>query len=419
MTRLRRSMVVGAVSGSMVALVGCGSSRLAANTTTTVSTTTTTVLATTTSPVATFPPATVAVATSTTPVPTVATTVAPTTTPTTVLATTTTAAPIPGRGLTAVVSAVAGNGATDGSGVPGPAADASLGAKVQFAVSSNGDIYVTNDSLNVYRISGGQVTVFGQLDPNGGPGSGGVAVAPDGSVYVATSTTVRKFSADGQSTVVLLTNPAGLSSSLGPIVVDAAGNLFVADGSRRVTRVAPDGSTSTVAGTGTQAPPNSAAGDGGPGASSPLGAPVQLAVDGAGGVLIADVSAHRVRRVAPDGTISTIAGGGAAPVSPVAELYVGDGTAPTDLQLGQISGVAVDSAGRVYVADAQNHVIFRFGATGGIQIVIGDQKGGSSAAGLPANETRVTNVGPLAVDSHGNLLYLESSVIRAITGAAT
>ncbi len=390
-------MRVSAAVVAMVVIAGCSSSS-ATPTTTVAATTTTTVAPSTTTTVAT----TSTIATTTTVVPT--TTSAPTT-----------VAPKTARGLAGTVSDFAGSGKTDGSGVPGPAATASIGPNVQFAVAPSGDLYVTTGGLQVLKISGGQVTVFAQLDPPGGPG-GGVAVAADGSVFVATSNTVVKFTANGQGTVALQASAAGLSTSLGPIAVDAAGNIYVADGSRRITRIATDGTASVFAGTGTQAPADSAVGDGGPATASPLGAPTQLAVDSGGGLLIADASAHRVRRVAPDGTITTIAGGGTTVVG-ASEKYAPDGTLSTDLQLAGVTGLAVDGKGRIYVADGQSHAIFRFGASGGIELVIADQQGATETAGSAANQTRATNVGPLAIDAQGNLLYVQSSVLREIVGA--
>jgi hypothetical protein len=99
------------------------------------------------------------------------------------------------------------------------------------------------------------------------------------------------------------------------------------------------------------------------------------------------------------------------------ELYAPDGTKAASLKLSEVSGIAIDSKGRIYVADALNHAIFRFGADGAIELLAGDQKGGSQSAGLAANQTRVTNVGSISVDSQGNLLYLEGAVLHSIKGA--
>ncbi len=122
--------------------------------------------------------------------------------------------------------------------------------------------------------------------------------------------------------------------------------------------------------------------------------------------------------MAPDGTITTIAGGGTTSLSPSGEHYAPDGTLATDLTLAGPSGLAIDGKGNLYVSDGLNHAVFRFGAAGRMTLVIADQKG-AQTAGLPASQTRATNVGPLAVDAHGNLLYVESSVLRSIAGAGS
>lgn len=338
--------------------------------------------------------------------------------PTTTSVPSTTAAPvIAARGLTGTVSVVAGNGRDDGKGVPGPASDASLGDKVHYTVAPNGDIFLTNGTVDVLKISGGQVIKYAQLDADAS-GTGGVAIAPDGSLFVATPSKVVKITTDGTSVVVLSTAASGLSSSLGPIAVDTAGNLYVADGLRRITRVAPDGTTAVVAGTGVQAKPDSTVGDGGPAIAAPLGVPTQLVVDADENLFIADSSTHSVRRVSSTGTITTIAGGGTTSLS-AGGTYAPDGTKPTDLKLAEVVGIAIDGKGRIYVADGLNHAIFRFSPGGGIELVIGDQKGGGQTPGLAADATRATNVGELAVDAQGNLVFLDARVIKRIAGAGS
>ncbi len=301
--------------------------------------------------------------------------------------------------------------------MPGPAASASLGSGVHYAVAANDDIYVSTGGLDVLKISGGQVSVFAKLDAASGPG-GGVAVGSDGSVFVATSSTIVRFDSNAKATIVLTAKAANLSTSLGPIAIDSAGNLYIADGSRRITKLAPDGKTTPFAGTGTQALADSAVGDGGPATASPLGAPVQLFVDASGNLLIADTAAHRVRRIGTDGIITTIAGGGATLLNANAEVFAADGTLPTDVKFSGVTGIAVDAKGRIYVADGQSHAIVRFGSSGGIELVIADQKGGVETEGSPATQTRATNVSQLGFDAKGDLLYLDSSKIRAIAGAA-
>lgn len=328
----------------------------------------------------------------------------------------TTVDPTAARGLSGLVTTVAGDGTDSGKGIPGPASSAGLGAKVRFAVTPNGDLFLTTGTVDVVKLTGGQLSVFAQLEPSN-PGLGGVAIAPDGGLYVTTPSNVFKFASDGSKTLVLNAQTAGVPTSLGPIAVDKAGNLFVVDGSPRITKVAPDGSTTVIAGIMGQAPANTAPGDGGPATAAALGAVTQLAFDGDGNLLIADTVTHRIRRIGADGIITTIAGGGTTKLASATGQFAPDGTKPTDLELAEVVGLAVDAKGRVYVADSGAEAMFRFAPGAGIEFVAGSQKGGSETAGLPANQTRLRNFGALAFDAQGNLFFSESLFIRRLAGA--
>ena len=127
--------------------------------------------------------------------------------------------------------------------------------------------------------------------------------------------------------------------------MDAAGNLFIADrGNHRIRRVDPFGTISTIAGTGE----SGFSGDGGPAVQAQMFSPIALAVDGNGNLFIADY--WRIRRVDPFGTITTIAG-----IS--RRGFSGDGGLAVDAQLHQPGGVAVDGSGNLFVADTRNHRI--------------------------------------------------------------
>jgi sugar lactone lactonase YvrE len=347
--------------------------------------------------------------------------------PTTVISTTTSSALVPpttapgstGRGLGGVVQVVAGNGSDDGSGRPGPAADASLGNQPKFAVAPNGDVFAVSGSPVVLRIHDGTMEEI-YTGADGEFAFGGVAVGPDGDAYVTMSTGVKRIAADGSSELVVDADAEGLRGPFGPIAFDGAGSFYFFDATtNRVLRHAPLGGLSQVAGTGTQAAAGAApVGDGGPALASPLGSVVGLVVDGRGNLLIADVGNQTVRSVAADGTISTIAGGGSELMSPSTGTFAADGTTATDLEIGNLTGVAVDGAGRVYVADGLSHVIVRFEPGAGIELVIGDQNEVTESTGQPANQTRVRNVGGLAIDAGGDLVFLDTNVIRRIVGAA-
>src|SRR5262249_10211565 len=159
------------------------------------------------------------------------------------------------------------------------------------------------------------------------------------------------------------------------VAVDAAGNLFIADtGNFRVRRVTRDGVISTYAGNGTLG----SQGDGGLATAAALNEPQGLAIDAAGNLFIADTGNHRIRRVAPDGTITTYAGNGQ-------QDFGGDGGPATAASFNAPFGVTIDAMGNLYIADTGNHRIRRVAAGDGvITTVAGSGADGFSGDGGPA-----------------------------------
>ena len=132
------------------------------------------------------------------------------------------------------------------------------------------------------------------------------------------------------------------------VAVDSAGNLYITDtGNSRIRKVS-NGVITTVAGNGTFG----FSGDNGPATSAGLSTPFGVAVDSAGNVYIADTENSRIRKVS-NGVITTIAGNGTSGFS-------GDDGPATSARLSSPFGVAVDSAGNLYIADRENDRIERF-----------------------------------------------------------
>jgi sugar lactone lactonase YvrE len=157
--------------------------------------------------------------------------------------------------------------------------------------------------------------------------------------------------------------------------VDTTGNLFIADvNNNRIRKVTPGGVISTVAGTGTQG----FSGDGGPASSAALWSPWGVAVDAAGNLLIGDYGNQRIRRVTPAGVISTVAGTGT-------QGFSGDGGPATSARLYHPEGIAVDTAGNLFIADTSNSCIRKVTPAGVISTVAGNGTSGYdfSPAQLP------------------------------------
>jgi sugar lactone lactonase YvrE len=164
----------------------------------------------------------------------------------------------------------------------------------------------------------------------------------------APSNSVFKIDPSGSITRIAGNSRTGFSGDGGPaisaslyspqaVTVDRSGNVFIVDaGNQRVRRVSPDGTITTVAGGG-----SAVLGDGGPAIAGQLNYPNSIAVDNAGDLFIGEYG--RVRKVTPDGMITTVAGGG--PSNP------GDGEPATGAQLGAVMGVAVGAAGDLFLAE--------------------------------------------------------------------
>src|SRR5215475_7673317 len=158
--------------------------------------------------------------------------------------------------------------------------------------------------------------------------------------------------------------PAIEAKLYGPddLAVDSYGNLYIADTwNNRIRKITPDGRITTVAGTGVAG----YSGDGGPATAAQLSFPSGIALDAAGNLYISDMRNNRIRRVSPAGLISTVAGNGT-------NGFGGDGGSATEAQFNiGIGGIAVDTAGNLYVADTYNRKVRKI-SNGVIITIAGD-----------------------------------------------
>ena len=196
------------------------------------------------------------------------------------------------------------------------------------------------------------------------------------------------------------------------IFVDSSGNLFIGDLLNDAVReISTSGIINTVAGCCAGTPDRAYSGDGGPATSAALDYPLGLAVDSSGKLYIADSFNHRIRIVTPDGNIATYAG-----LSP-AGGYSGDGGPATSANLNRPFGVCVDAAGNLYIADNENHRIRKVTAQGTITTVAGTGTAGSAGDGGPATKAQLNRPYDVKVDSAGDLYIADygNSRIRMVT----
>jgi len=191
------------------------------------------------------------------------------------------------------------------------------------------------------------------------------------------------------------------------LVVDEEGTLFIADtGNHRIRSVTPDGIIRTVAGTGEEG----FSGDGGAGLRATMAFPSAIAIDNEGNLLIADFGNHRIRRLATDGTIVSIAGTGEPE-------FNGDGAPALESSIGEPCGVVADRNGNVYIGDQVNCRVRVVTPSGSMYTVAGTGVEGYSGDGGPAELAEISNPDILACDHEGNVYVPDYSnaAVRKLT----
>ena len=237
----------------------------------------------------------------------------------------------------------------------------------------------------------------------------GTFVSGSAIVHAQTISTVAGNGAPSYSGDGGLATSAALNRPRG-VAFDASGNMYIADElNHRIRRVTSSGTITTFAGTGT----GGFSGDGGQAGNAQLFQPEDVFVDGSGAVYIADSSNHRVRKVTPAGIISTVAGTGT-------DNFNGDNIAAMNAQLNRPTSIAVAASGDLYIADSSNHRIRKVAATNGIiTTVAGNGVPGYSGDVGPATSATLRFAVGVALDSAGNLFIADAGnhVVRKVTPA--
>ncbi len=268
-----------------------------------------------------------------------------------------------------IITTVAGNGTAGFSGDSGPATSASLDEPLGVAVDGAGNLFIADRGNHRIR-----------------------KVSTNGTITTVAGNGTADFSGDsGPATSASLDRPYG-------VAVDGAGNLFIADRwNERIRKVGANGTITTVAGNGTFG----FSGDSGPATSATLNGPRGVAVDDAGNLFIADYDNHRIRKVSANGIITTVAGNGTRGFS-------GDDGPATSASLFFPTGVAVDGAGNLFIADFGNQRIRKVSANGTITTVAGNGTEDFSGDSGPATSASLALPHSVAVDGAGNLFIADS-----------
>lgn len=184
------------------------------------------------------------------------------------------------------------------------------------------------------------------------------------------------------------------------IAVDGHGNIYVADAdANRVRKIAPNGTISTVVGTGVPG----FAGDGGLANAAMLNQPYGLALDGAGNLYIADLGNARIRKITTDGKIQTVAGGGSVPQGGTAL-----GGPAVDAQFIAPRNVALDPDGTLYISDFGANIVYRVSPTGNLTLLAGSGTAGYSGDASSANLAQLNSPAGIASDSDGAVYIADS-----------
>ncbi|WP_263354035.1 chitobiase/beta-hexosaminidase C-terminal domain-containing protein [Acidicapsa acidisoli] len=313
-----------------------------------------------------------------------------------------------------------------GSPAVGPmlATASELGVPGGIAVDPAGDVYIADSGDNCVREiskASGVLTAIVNT-ANGLTFPMGMSLDNSGNLYIADyfNNLIREVSVSNGSLTVVAGGGSGDDggpatgarlSSPEDVGVDAAGNLYIADSGDNLVRkvTAATGIITTVAGTGT----SGYSGDGGAATNAELNYPAGVALDSAGDIFIADYNNNVVREVsAKTGLISTVAGNGFGAGSGKKGSgtggYAGDGGAATSAELFNPEGVAVDSAGNLYIADHGNGAIREVSTAGIITTIAGNGTNGYNGSGGSDGKNELSGPEKITFDKTGNLYIADA-----------
>ncbi len=333
-----------------------------------------------------------------------------------------------------IITTVAGIGESGPFGDGGPALKAFIQRPTAVAISNHGYLYIANEKdprVRMVNPKGIISTVMGTVNSEvqnedrlavetNLMNAYGVATDNDDNFYVLSRghSKIFKVGADGIAQRIVGSGQEGFDGDGGlainakikfsnHLVVDSKGNIFIADtGNNRIRKVSPDGIITTIAGTGEMG----FSGDGGPAVEARFAYPVAIAIDDQGNVYVADFNNHRIRKISTDGIISTMGGTGES-------TYNGDGIPALESNIGEPCGVVVDSNGYIYIGDQLNNRVRVITPLGMMYTVAGTGVRGYSGDGGAAEKAQTSNPDIIAIDKEDNIYIPDHSngVVRKLT----
>lgn len=335
-----------------------------------------------------------------------------------------------------IITTVAGTGIKGYTGAGTPATSAELYSPSGVAVGKDGYIYMSDQNAScIWKISPAGIiyNLAGQPGKTGYSGDNGPATAaliywPTG---LAVDRTGNLFIADQFNNVIrkvdtsgIITTIAGTAGIIGysgdggaataaafwhpnDVGVDTAGNVYVADRDNQVIRkIDRAGIITTVGGNNTVG----YSGDGGPATNAQMDYPSGLCVDKAGNIFIADLYNSRVRKIDTEGIITTIAGIGT-------KAFSGDGGPATSAEINNVSAICIDTAGTIYFTDYNNYRIRKVDKAGFISTIAGNGLFGYSGDNIMATTASISYAEGVAVDTAGNVYIADyaNSRLRKVT----
>ena len=316
------------------------------------------------------------------------------------------------------IATVAGNGTAALAGDGGPATQAAINTPAALALDSAGDLYIAdsgNRRVREVAAAGGTISTIAGTSQNGDGGLAagavlhnplGLAVDAAGDLFIAEGSVIREVSA---ATGLISTFAGGgtstadgvslLQAKLSPISLafDSGGDLIVGEAGL-IRRLNKSGTVTTIAGTGVVG----YSGDGGAATHAKIGYVSALAIDGSGRILFADSGNKRLRRIDTSGTVSTVAGNGLA-------TFTGAGQAATATGVGNVAGLAVDASGNIYIGGLNTYFLLKISTAGTVSIAGGVGGCGYIGDGGTAVMAGICQPSSLASDAGGNIYVGDGS----------